>query len=91
MGLDLAIPFGILLCLVIYLIYSRNQFEKKMLSLYEEKFQEWKKHRSKSEGKSNHKELVGLIFKENDKINIELLNQEVKRRVEQGKFNIKES
>jgi len=90
-ALDLVIPFGILLCLVIYLIYSRNQFEKRMLFLYEEKFQEWKKHHSKSNEKSSNKELVGLIFKENDKIKVELLNQEVKRRVEQGKFDIKEA
>jgi hypothetical protein len=61
-----------------------------MVNLYEEKFQEWKKHASKSDQKSSYKELVGLIFKENDKIKVELLNQEVKRRVEQGKFDIKE-
>ena len=61
-----------------------------MVNLYEEKFQEWKKHALKSDQKSSCKELVGLIFKENDKIKVELLNQEVKRRVEQGKFDIKE-
>ncbi len=90
MELDLAIPFGILLCLVIYLIYSRNQFEKKMLSLYEEKFQEWKKHNTTETEKTSCKELAGLIFKENDKISIELLKPEVKRRLSQGKFDIKE-
>lgn len=90
MELDLAIPFGILLALVIYLIYSRNQFEKKMLSLYEEKFQEWKKHNTTGNEKSSCKELAGLIFKENDKISIELLKPEVKRRLSQGKFDIKE-
>lgn len=61
-----------------------------MVHLYEEKFQEWKKYASKPTQKSSCKELVGLIFKENDKIKIELLNKEVKRRVEQGKFDIKE-
>jgi hypothetical protein len=87
---DLLLPFAVLLFLVVYLIYSRNSFEKKMVHLYEEKFQEWKKHASKPTQKSSCKELVGLIFKENDKIKIELLNKEVKRRVEQGKFDIKE-
>ena len=90
MSLDLLIPFTILLGLVIYLIYSRNQFEKKMLTLYEEKFEEWKKHTTLNKEKNSCKELVGLIFKENDKIKVELLNSSVKRRVEQGKFDIKE-
>lgn len=90
MELDLLIPFAILLLLVIYLIYTRNKFEKSIVSLYEEKYEEWKKHTSSNEEKVNYKELVGLIFKENDKINIELLNQEVKRRIVQGKFDIKE-
>lgn len=90
MELDLLIPFAILLLLVIYLIYTRNKFEKSIVSLYEEKYEEWKKHTSSNEEKVNYKELVGLIFKENDKIKIELLNQEVKRRIVQGKFDIKE-
>lgn len=90
MSLDLLIPFSILLVLVIYLIYSRNQFEQKMLSLYEEKFEAWKKHTTVNKEKTVSKELVGLIFKENDKINIELRNHSVKRRIEQGKFDIKE-
>lgn len=90
MSLDLLIPFTILLALVVYLIYSRNQFEKRVLTLYEEKFEEWKKHTTVNKEKIICKELVGLIFKENDKIKVELLDVSVKRRVEQGKFDIKE-
>lgn len=90
MELDLLIPFAILLILVVYLIYTRNKFEKNIVSLYEEKFEDWKKHSACDTEKLNYKELVGLIFKENDKIKIELLNQEVKRRIVQGKFDIKE-
>ena len=90
MTLDLLLPFGILLVLVIYLIYSRNQFEKKMLTLYEQKFNEWKQHATTKSEQKSCKELVGLIFKENDKISVELLNKEVKRRVVLGKFDIKE-
>jgi hypothetical protein len=89
-SLDLLIPFTILLALVVYLIYSRNQFEKRVLTLYEEKFEEWKKHTTVNKEKIICKELVGLIFKENDKIKVELLDSNVKRRVEQGKFDIKE-
>ena len=44
MSLDLLIPFGILLIMVVYLIYSRNNFEKDIVKLYEEKLEEWKKH-----------------------------------------------
>ena len=40
MGLDLLIPFGILLVLVIYLIYTRSKFEKDVVQLYEKKFEE---------------------------------------------------
>ena len=55
MSLDLLIPFTILLGLVVYLIYSRNQFEKKMLTLYEEKFEEWKKHTTLNKEKNSCK------------------------------------
>jgi len=52
---DLLIPFGILLILVIYLIYSRNNFEKNITNLYEKKFEEWKKHSTIEESKTSHK------------------------------------
>lgn len=44
MSLDLLIPFGILLILVIYLIYTRTKFEKNIVTLYEDKFDNWKKN-----------------------------------------------
>ncbi|MFA7082977.1 MAG: hypothetical protein WC141_00415 [Arcobacteraceae bacterium] len=90
MTLDLLIPFGILLCLVIYFIYTRSQFEQKTHSLYEEKFKQWKKHTPTTINMQECKELVGLVFKENGTIKIELLKQEVKRKLLQGKFEIKE-
>ncbi len=89
MSLDLLIPFGILISLVVYLIYTRTKFEKEMLSLYEGKFNEWKKHHTKEE-KAICKELVGLIFEENGKISIELHKVELKEKIVQGKFIIKE-
>lgn len=91
MALDLLLPVTILVAIVIYLIYSRNQFEKKMLNLYEEKFEAWKKHNPSTEASKESKEFVGLIFKENGKISIELHNDSAKRPLEQGKFEIKES
>lgn len=92
MGLDLLIPFGILLALVVFLIYSRSKFEKNVVDIYEKKFEEWKKHTDTSldSKKEVCKELVGLVYKEGYNINIELLNDKVKSQIERGKFSIKD-
>ncbi len=91
MGLDLLIPFGILIVLITYLIYTRSKFEKDIINIYEKKFEEWKKNSDfiKTD-KEVCKELVGLIFKEEYNINIELLNSSVKSQLERGKFKIKD-
>jgi hypothetical protein len=86
--LDLLIPFGILLILVVYLIFTRNNFEKNIVSLYEEKFEEWKKHSIKEKEKTSQKELVGLVFKTDYKVNIELLDESVESILSRGKFEI---
>ena len=88
MALDLLIPFGILLILVIYLIFTRNNFEKDITKLYEEKFEEWKKHSTIEEEKTSHKELVGLVYKTDYKINIELLDSNVESALRRGKFEV---
>lgn len=88
MGLDLLIPFGILLILVIYLIFTRNSFEKNIVALYENKFDEWKKHSTIEKEKTSHKELVGLVFKTDYKINIELLDKNVESQLKRGKFEV---
>ena len=88
MELDLFIPFGILLILVVYLIFTRNNFEKDITKLYEEKFEEWKKHSTIEEEKTSHKELVGLVFKTDYKINIELLDKNVESQLKRGKFEV---
>lgn len=88
MGLDLLIPFGILLILVVYLIYSRTIFEKDITKLYEEKFEEWKKHSTVKEEKTSHKKLVGLVYKTDYKVSIELLDEEAKFQLIRGKFEV---
>ncbi len=88
MGLDLLIPFGILLILVVYLIYSRTIFEKDITKLYEEKFEEWKKHSTVKEEKTSHKKLVGLVYKTDYKVSIELLDEEAKSQLIRGKFEV---
>jgi hypothetical protein len=89
--LDLLIPFIILIILVVYLIYTRNRFEKKIVNIYEDKFEQWKKSSSNSnEDKKECKELVGLIYKEGYNITIELLDKSVSPTIQRGKFKIKD-
>lgn len=92
MGLDLLIPFGILFALVIYLIYTRGKFEKNIVDLYEKKFEEWKENSDSNPSKEKTvcKELVGLVYKEEYKISIELLDNSVNSALQRGKFSIKE-
>jgi hypothetical protein len=85
---DLIVPFGILLILVIYLIYTRNNFEKNITNLYEKKFEEWKKHSTIEDNKTSQKELVGLVFKKDYKITIEFLDENVESQLNRGKFEV---
>lgn len=88
MTLDLLIPFAILLILVIYLIYTRTKFEKDMLKLYEEKFEEWKKHTSLQSEDKSKKELVALVFEENYKLKVEMF-KDIEDRLKRAKFDTK--
>lgn len=91
MSLDLLIPFIILLVLVVYLIFTRNRFEKKIVDIYEDKFTQWKKsNKETNEIEKECKQLVGLIYKEGYNITIELLDKSVSSKIEQGKFKIKD-
>lgn len=91
MELDLLIPFLILIILVVYLIYTRGSHEKEIVSLYEKKFEEWKENSTTTtqEQQAPCKELVGLVYKQEYKIEIELLDDSAKRLLENGKFKIK--
>ena len=88
MNLDLLIPFGILLIMVVYLIYSRNDFEKDIVNLYEKKLDEWKKHSTIEKEETFHKELVGLVFKTGYKVNIELFDEAIESTLKRGKFEV---
>lgn len=90
MGLDLLIPFGILLALVVYLIYTRNKFEKDTVAVYEKKFEEWQKHSKINDSQTQStKEFVGLVFKKDYKVSIELIDESARHSLEKGKFEIK--
>ena len=88
MTLDLLIPFGILLALVIYLIYTRTKFEKEIVALYEKKFDEWKQHSSSDEKEIKEKELVALVFKKDYKITLEYLNSKNEDILRRAKIEI---
>ena len=88
MTLDLLIPFAILLILVIYLIYTRTKFEKDMLKLYEEKFEEWKKHTPIQTEEKPRKELVALVFEEEYKLKVEMF-KDIEDRLKRAKFDTK--
>ncbi len=89
MSLDILIPFLILLILVIYLIYTRNKFEKDIVSLYEKKYEQWKEQSSTNVKEEKvSKDLVGFVFKEGYKTKIELLDQSVQNALEKSKFTI---
>ena len=70
------------------MIFTRNNFEKDIVKLYEEKLEEWKKHSTNEKEKTSHKELVGLVFKTDYKVNIELLDESVESVLSRGKFEI---
>ncbi|XOB62541.1 hypothetical protein ACMC56_01725 [Campylobacterota bacterium DY0563] len=91
MSLDLLFPFIILISLTVYLIYTRNKFEKNILTSYEEKFEKWKENStSNNEKKQECKQLVGLIYKEGYNITVELLDDSVSSTIQRGKFKIKD-
>ena len=83
------IPFIMLLILTIALVLERNYHEAKIVDIYEEKFTNWKTHATINPKEKKHKELVGLVFLEDEKLNIELLDNKVQDKLERKKYNIK--
>ncbi|RXJ97043.1 hypothetical protein CRU94_02715 [Arcobacter sp. AHV-9/2010] len=91
MSLDLLLPFGFLIGLTIYLIYSRDRFEKNIITIYENKLKEWKKHSSSDEKKvEKSKEFVALVFKKDYKFYIEYFDKSIEDSLKRAKFEIKE-
>jgi hypothetical protein len=88
---NMLIPFIMLLIVTIALVLERRFHEEKIVGIYEDKFKEWKQHATldDAETKSKPKELVGLLFLEDEKVNIELMNDKVLDRLERKKYSIK--
>jgi hypothetical protein len=85
---DMMIPFVMLLIVTIALILERKYHENDIVNIYEKKFQQWKKHTPNKEVK-RCKELVGLVFMENNKLDIEVLDNKILDKLERKKYNIK--
>ena len=86
---DMLIPFIMLLIITIALILERKFQEDKIVEIYEDKFENWKKHTSlNSEAKRECKELVGLVFLEDEKLNIQVLDEKVQNRLERKKYTL---
>ena len=86
---SMMIPFIMLLILTIALVLERKHQEDKIVEIYEEKLEEWKKH-SNIETKEKHcRELVGLVFLEDSKLEVQVLDKKIIDRLERKKYTIK--
>ncbi len=86
---DMLIPFIMLLIVTIALVLERTHHEDKIVDEYEEKLQEWKKHSTADQKEQKCKELVGLVFLEDSKLDIQVLDKKIIDRLERKKYNIK--
>ena len=87
---DMTIPFIMLLILTIALVLERKHQEDKIVDIYEDKFEEWKQHSSIETKEKHCKELVGLVFLEDSKLEIQALDKKIIDRLERKKYTIKE-
>jgi hypothetical protein len=86
---NMIIPFIMLLIVTIALVLERKYHEDKIIDEYDEKFEEWKKHSSANQEEKKCKELVGLVFLEDSKLNIQVLDQKIIDKLERKKYSIK--
>lgn len=86
---SMMIPFIMLLIVTVALVLERRFHEEKIVDIYEDKFEQWKEHATLDENQKKPKELVGLLFLEDEKVNIELLDDKVLDRLERKKYSIK--
>lgn len=82
------IPFIMLLIITVALLLERKYHEEKIVDIYEKKYEEWKKHSSGNETKPKTKELVALVFLEDEKLKIELFDNKIQDRLERKKYEI---
>lgn len=86
---SMTVPFIMLLILTIALVLERKHQEDKIVEIYEDKLEEWKKHSTVETKEKNCKELVGLVFLEDSKLEIQALDKKIIDRLERKKYTIK--
>jgi len=86
---DMTIPFIMLLIITIALVLERKHQEDKLVDIYEEKLEEWKKHTALHTEEKKPKELVGLVFLEDSQLTIQVLDTKVIDTLERKKYMIK--
>ena len=86
---NMMIPFIMLLIMTIALILERRFQEEKIAEIYEKKFENWKEHNPTTQNKKKCKELVGLVFLENDKLNIKVLDKKIIDTLEKKEYTFK--
>jgi hypothetical protein len=82
------IPFIMLLIVTVALLLERKYHEDKIVDIYEKKYEQWKEHGSSNAEKPKIKELVGLVFLDDEKLKIEVLDDKVLDRIERKKYDI---
>lgn len=81
------IPFIMLLIITVALILERKYHEDKIVDIYEKKYEEWKEHGSSTQKEEKkYKELVGLVFKEDNTIIIESFDQTTNDKIDRKKY-----
>ena len=86
---DMTIPFIMLLIITIALFLERKYHEDTVRKEFEDDFENIKKYNSNNGEDKKCKELVGLVFLEDSKLNIEVLDEKIIDRLERKKYNIK--
>ena len=86
---DMTIPFIMLLIITIALVLERKYHEGDIRKEFEDDYKNVKDYNTTNNENKKCKELVGLVFLEDSKLNIEVLDKKIVDRLERNKFNIK--
>ncbi|MEA3553073.1 MAG: hypothetical protein U9R39_01580 [Campylobacterota bacterium] len=86
---DMTIPFIMLLIITVALFLERKYHEETVRKEFEEDFKNVKDYNSTNGEEKKCKELVGLVFLEDSKLNIEVINKKIIDKLERKKYNIK--
>ena len=84
----MTIPFVMLLIITIALVLERKFQEDKIHEIYEKKFTNWKKHTKQNDTAVSHKELVALVYLQDYKLTIDILDQKAIDPLERKSYKI---